>query len=75
MDSHWPTRNEEQQQKWAKLCSNFYEDGIFACCKEGMKVVFTGPHEATIECVGPSGRMKINNVDTTIIDPCLLMLT
>ena len=74
MNSYWPARTEEQQEAWAKLCGNLYEDGCFVCVKEGMKVVITGPHEATIECFGPSGRQRLH-VDPTSIDPCLLTLT
>ena len=75
METYWPARTEQQQKAWALLCANFYEDGVFLCSGEGMKVVWTGPQEITIECFSPSGRQKINNVDTTAIDPCLLTLT
>ena len=74
METYWPARDEQQQKAWALLCANFYEDGLFVCGKEGMKIVATGPHEATIECFGPSGRQRIY-VDPTAIDPCLLLLT
>lgn len=71
----WPTRTEEQQEAFSKLCANFYEDGCFVCAGEPMKVVFTGPNEISIECFSPSGRQKITHVDKRSIDQCLLTLT
>ncbi len=53
-ETYWPVRTEQQQRAWARRCANFYEDRIFICGEEGMKIVSKGPEEITIECYGPS---------------------